>query len=161
MTTTTVQTFELTSAPDFQAAVTYAKVIATSIGKTELNPALLRGGFLALLESNATLTELELSTYLEPLKDSCIGITRPPSIGVQNTNSTKLPISGRLKQLLSEKYKSVAGFVDTLLEDGSGINDADVEIFQKVVARASGFSKHTKSESPIDGERLGLSLIHI
>lgn len=157
MTTTNFQAFELTSASDFQLAVINAKAVASSIGKTELNPALLRAGFLALLESNATLTEPELSKHLEPLKDSCIGITRPPSSAVQKSNSAKLPISGRLKQLLSEKYKSVMEFVDALLADGSGLNDADAEIFQKVIARATGFAKQSKSDSPLNGQVLGVA----
>lgn len=157
MSNTNAQAFELTSAPDFQLAVNNAKAIAASIGKTELNPALLRAGFLALLENSVTLTEPKLNKHLEPLKDSCTGIARPPSSAVQNSNSAKLPISGRLKQLLSEKYKSVVEFVDVLLEDGSGLNDADAEIFQKVVARATGFAKHSKSDLPLDGQVLGVA----
>lgn len=157
MSSTNAPAFELTSAPDFQAAVKNAKAIASLIGKTELNPALVRVGFLALIESNATLTEPELSRHLEPLKDSCIGVPRLPANQAQASYSTKLPISGRLKQLLSEKYKSVMEFVDALLEDGSGLNDADAEIFLKVVARATGFSKHRKSGTTLDGEVLGVA----
>lgn len=157
MTNADPQAFELTSTSDFQRAVSHAKEVAASIGKKELNPALLRAGFLAYLESDASLTEPDLCKLIEPLKDSCIGISIPTTNSLQTSNAVKLPISGRLKQLLESKYKSVTEFVDALLEDGSGLNDADAEIFLKVIARATGFAKRKQPRSKISGEILGVA----
>ena len=157
MSNTDGQAFDLTSALDFQAAVSQAKVVAASIGKKELNPALLRAGFLAYLESNSTFVEPQLFKLKEPLKDSCIGIAIPTTSALQQSTAPKLPVSGRLKLLLENKYESVAQFVDALLEDGSGLNDTDSEIFQKVIARATGFAKNTPAGSKLSGEVLGVA----
>jgi len=157
MTNSDSQAFELISTSDFQGAVSHAKAVAASIGKKELNPALLRAGFLAYLQSDASLQESALCKLIEPLKDSCVGITLPTTNALQTSNDIKLPISGRLKQLLERKYQSVTDFVNALMEDGSGLNDADAEIYRKVIARATGFAKKRKSGSKISGEVLGVA----
>ena len=121
------------SEPDFLAAVEHAKLIAVSIGKKELNPALLRAGFLALVSSDRQLEDIALSDLKDSLLASCVRLSFPADIPQSISDSTKLPLSNRLRQLLERQYESVAEFVSILVEDGSPLNETDEEIFEKIL----------------------------
>jgi hypothetical protein len=143
------------SEPDFLAAVEHAKLIAVSIGKKELNPALLRAGFLALVSSDRPLEEIALSDLKDLLLASCVRLSFPADIPQSISDSIKLPVSNRLRQLLECHYESVAEFVSILVEDGSPLNETDEEIFEKVLLRAGGWLSRQKGAAKLSREVIG------